>query len=88
MKTVRKQHFFCVGDDAFPLNNYKMKPYPQKDLNIDNRIFNYRLSRARRERFWYSRQSLESVAQTFFIATRKDKNYHFCYPYFTQLAKK
>ena len=38
----------CVGDDAFPLTNYMMKPYPQKDLTIDNRIFNYRLWRARR----------------------------------------
>ena len=33
--------FVWVGDDAFPLTNYLMKPYPQKDLNIDNRIFNY-----------------------------------------------
>ena len=40
--------FVCVGDDAFPLTNYMMKPYPQKDLTIDNRTFNYRLSPARR----------------------------------------
>ena len=40
--------FVCIGDDAFPLTNYPMKPYPQKDLAIDNRIFNYRLPRARR----------------------------------------
>ena len=40
--------FVRVGDDAFPLTNYLMKPYPQKDLTIDNRIFNYILSRARR----------------------------------------
>ena len=40
--------FVCVGDDAFPLTNYMMKPYPQKDLTIENRIFNYRLSRTRR----------------------------------------
>ena len=40
--------FVCVGHDAFPLTNYMMKPYPQKNLTIDNRIFNYRLSRARR----------------------------------------
>ena len=31
--------FDCIGDDAFPLTNYPMKPYPQKDLAIDNRIF-------------------------------------------------
>ena len=40
--------FDCIGDDAFPLTNYPMKPYPQKDLAIDNRIFIYRLPRARR----------------------------------------
>ena len=40
--------FVWVGDDAFPLTNYLMKPYPQKDLTINNRIFNYLLSRARR----------------------------------------
>ena len=28
--------FVCVGDDAFPLTNYMMKPYPKKDLTIDN----------------------------------------------------
>ena len=40
--------FVCAGDDAFPLTNYMMKPYPQKDLTIDNRTFNYRLLPARR----------------------------------------
>ena len=42
--------FVCVGDDAFPLSTYMMKPYPQKDLSRDKRIFNrfYRLPRARR----------------------------------------
>ena len=40
--------FVCVWDDAFPLSTYMMKPYPQKDLSRDQRIFNYRLSGARR----------------------------------------
>ena len=40
--------YVCVGDDAFPLTTYMMKPYHQKDLSPDKRIFNYRLSRARR----------------------------------------
>ena len=39
--------FACVGDDAFLFATYIMKPYPQKDLSRDKRIFNYRLSRAR-----------------------------------------
>ena len=38
--------YVCVGDDAFLLTTYMMKPYPQKHLSPDKRIFNYRLSRA------------------------------------------
>ena len=37
-----------VGDDAFPLRHYLLKPYPSRQLDISKRIFNYRLSRARR----------------------------------------
>ena len=40
--------FFAVGDDALPLRNNLMKPYPLRTLSSDQRIFNYRLSRARR----------------------------------------
>ena len=44
----KEAQFVCVGDDAFSLTNYMMKPYPENDLTIDNRIFNYCLSRPRR----------------------------------------
>lgn len=38
-----------VGDDAFPLKNYLMKPYARTAaLTEKEKIFNYRLSRARR----------------------------------------
>lgn len=40
--------YFFVGDDAFPLMPWLMKPYPVRLLNRGQRIFNYRLSRARR----------------------------------------
>ena len=40
--------YFFVGDDAFALRSYFMKPYPARALKHEERIFNYRLSRARR----------------------------------------
>ena len=44
----KKLPFVVVGDDAFPLKRYIMKPYSQRQLTREKRIFNYRLSRARR----------------------------------------
>ena len=40
--------FVIVADEAFPLREYLLKPYPQRQLSYEQRIYNYRLSRARR----------------------------------------
>ena len=40
--------YVIVGDEAFPLKTYLLKPYPSRQLDLSKRIFNYRLSRARR----------------------------------------
>ena len=40
--------FFFLGDEAFPLRSLMMKPCSRMGLGHDERIFNYRLSRARR----------------------------------------
>ena len=40
--------YHIVAHDAFPSKEYIMKPYSQIGLTRDRRVFNYRLSRARR----------------------------------------
>ena len=45
--TIRTPYMF-VGDEAFPLKSYMQRPYPGRHLPERKRIFNYRLSCARR----------------------------------------
>ena len=40
--------YMFLADEAFPMCINIMKPYPRRNMDIAQRIFNYRLSRARR----------------------------------------
>jgi len=40
--------FVILGDEAYPLLSYLMRPYPRRQLTESRRLFNYRLSRSRR----------------------------------------
>lgn len=40
--------YYLVGDDAFGIQTWLMKPFGQRGLSRPQRIFNYRISRARR----------------------------------------
>lgn len=40
--------FVIIGDEAFPLKTYLMRPYPGRQTTEEQQVFNYRLSRARR----------------------------------------
>ena len=40
--------YFLLGDEIFPLKKWLMRPYPGKNATEEERIYNYRHSRARR----------------------------------------
>lgn len=57
--------YVIFADEAFPLKNYLMRPYPGDNLDDRKRNFNYRLSRARR-----------TSENTFGILTQKFRLYN------------
>lgn len=46
--TATKYPYVIVGDEAFALDGDLLRPYGGKNLSYEQKIFNYRLSRARR----------------------------------------
>lgn len=46
-ENIADLNFAFIGDEAFALHTHILKPFPQRDLNHDRRIYNYRLSRGR-----------------------------------------
>lgn len=40
--------YVIIGDGAFALAEHLMKPFPFRNMTVEQRIYNYRLSRARR----------------------------------------
>lgn len=47
-RTAVKTPYVFIADEAFPLCENLLRPYPGRNLNLEKRVFNYRLSRARR----------------------------------------
>lgn len=47
-RSTKTAPYVIVGDEGFGLKPYLMRPYPVAQLTSEKRLFNYRLSRARR----------------------------------------
>lgn len=47
--TSKEFPFVFVGDEAFPLKEYLIKPYARSSIQMKEQIANYRISRARRQ---------------------------------------
>ncbi len=47
----RPMPFFIIGDDAFPLCTWLMKPFSHRNMEMDERIFNYSAQRVSENAF-------------------------------------
>lgn len=68
--------FVMVADDAFAMKSYLLKPYAFNNLSVEERIFNYRLSRARRiieNVFGITSARFRSLRKTLEISPEKAK---------------
>ena len=64
-----KVNHFILGDDAFPIKLWLMKPYSRRGMDLNQSVFNYRLSRERRvvensfgiltSHFWIFQKSMQ-----------------------------
>lgn len=78
----RLRRYAIVADDAFPLEEHIMKPYPYNSKEKEKKIFNYRLSRARQtieHAFGILCNRLHILQTTIHLRPEKDKkNYASC----------
>lgn len=70
----RETPFVIVADDAFALQTHIMKPYSKRSLSLTERVYNYRLSRARRiieNVFGIASARFRCLRRTFALAPEK-----------------